>query len=181
MLRERASVLLLYVHCLSCVDLPIGDLWLKHNRSHRFRINFTVSEVYPIGSLRYLKTQAESAQEWSGCEVGYVQNSKLFQNVKKNCSFVWNYEKEKCIVVKKTYCILCVLDRASSWYLNKGWPTRWHLHYYILLYMFRVSQHPSSGILKTVTATSGTGNNTGTATSLQRGLTSSTIFFHIIS
>jgi len=38
-------------------------------------------------------------------------------------------------------------------------------------YMFRVSQHPSSGVLKTVTATSGTGHNTGTATSLQRGLT----------
>ena len=37
------------------------------------------------------------------------------------------------------------------------------------LYMFRVSQHPSSGALKTVTAASGTGNNTGTATSLQRG------------
>ena len=36
--------------------------------------------------------------------------------------------------------------------------------------MFRVSQHPSSGVLKTVTATSGTGHNTGTATSLQRGL-----------
>jgi len=35
--------------------------------------------------------------------------------------------------------------------------------------MFRVSQHPSSGILKTVTAISGTGHNTGTATSLQRG------------
>ena len=32
--------------------------------------------------------------------------------------------------------------------------------------MFRVSQHPSSGVLKTVTATSGTGHNTGTATSL---------------
>jgi len=32
------------------------------------------------------------------------------------------------------------------------------------LYMFRVSQHPSSGVLKTVTAAS------GTATSLQRGL-----------
>ena len=26
------------------------------------------------------------------------------------------------------------------------------------LYMFRVSQHPSSGVLKTVTATSGTGH-----------------------
>jgi len=33
--------------------------------------------------------------------------------------------------------------------------------------MFRVSQHPSSGVLKTVT---GTGHNIGTATSLQRGL-----------
>jgi len=31
------------------------------------------------------------------------------------------------------------------------------------LYMFRVSQHPSSGVLKTVTATSGRGHNTGTA------------------
>jgi len=37
------------------------------------------------------------------------------------------------------------------------------------LYMFRVSQHPSSGVLKTVNAASGTGHNTGTATSLQRG------------
>jgi len=36
--------------------------------------------------------------------------------------------------------------------------------------MFRVSQHPSSGALKIVTATSGIGHNTGTATSLQRGL-----------
>jgi len=34
------------------------------------------------------------------------------------------------------------------------------------LYMFRVSQHTSSGVLKTVTATSGTGHNTGTATYL---------------
>jgi len=33
--------------------------------------------------------------------------------------------------------------------------------------MFRVSQHPSSGVLKTVTAASGTGHNIGTATSLQ--------------
>jgi len=34
-------------------------------------------------------------------------------------------------------------------------------------YMFRVSQHPSSGVLKTVTAASGAGHNTGTAASLQ--------------
>jgi len=38
------------------------------------------------------------------------------------------------------------------------------------LYMFRVSQHPSSGVLKTVTVTYRTGRNAGTATSLQRGL-----------
>jgi len=38
------------------------------------------------------------------------------------------------------------------------------------LYMFRVSQHPLSGALKTVPATSGIGHNTGTATSFQRGL-----------
>jgi len=37
------------------------------------------------------------------------------------------------------------------------------------LYMFRVSQHQSSGALKTVTATSGIGHNTGTATSFQHG------------
>jgi len=39
-----------------------------------------------------------------------------------------------------------------------------------LLYVFRASQHPSSGVLKTVTAASGTDHNTGTATFLQRGL-----------
>ena len=35
--------------------------------------------------------------------------------------------------------------------------------------MFRVSQYPSSGVLKTVTAASGTGHNIGTATFFQRG------------
>ena len=36
--------------------------------------------------------------------------------------------------------------------------------------MFRVSQHPSSGVLKTVPTASGTGHTTCTATPLQRGL-----------
>ena len=40
----------------------------------------------------------------------------------------------------------------------------------ISLYMFLMSPHLSSGVLKTVTAASGTGHDTGTATSLQRGL-----------
>ena len=38
------------------------------------------------------------------------------------------------------------------------------------LYMFRASQHQSSGALKTVTATSGIGHNAGAATFFQRGL-----------
>ena len=38
------------------------------------------------------------------------------------------------------------------------------------LYMFRVSQHQSSGVPKTVTAAAGTGHSTGAASSLQRGL-----------
>jgi len=40
---------------------------------------------------------------------------------------------------------LCVLDRALSWYLNKGWPTRWHLLHYLLLNMFQTLIRPSSG------------------------------------
>ena len=39
-----------------------------------------------------------------------------------------------------------------------------------LLYMSRVSQHPSSGVLKTVPAASSTSHTTCTATPLQRGL-----------
>ena len=38
------------------------------------------------------------------------------------------------------------------------------------LYMFRASQHPSSGVLKTVSATSGISHGTGIATSFHRGL-----------
>ena len=43
--------------------------------------------------------------------------------------------------------ILCLLDRASSWYFNKGRPTWWHLLYYVnlLLNIFRMLIHPSSG------------------------------------
>jgi len=48
------------------------------------------------------------------------------------------------------------------------------------LYMFRMSQHLSSGVLKTVTATSSTGHNTGTATSFQRG-PSGWIFINIFN
>ena len=38
------------------------------------------------------------------------------------------------------------------------------------LYMFRVSQHPPSGVLEAVTTASGTGHTNGTANPFQRGL-----------
>ena len=47
--------------------------------------------------------------------------------------------------------------------------------------MFRVSQHPSSGVLKTVTAASGTGHNTGTATALPRGLIRPNQYLHTVA
>ena len=49
-----------------------------------------------------------------------------------------------------------------------------------LLYMFRLSQHPSSGVLKTVPAASGTGHTTCTATLLQRGLIGTAVPFRPI-
>jgi len=45
-----------------------------------------------------------------------------------------------------------------------------HLFTATSLYMFRASQHPSSGVLKTVSATSGIGHDIGTVTSFHRGL-----------
>ena len=47
-----------------------------------------------------------------------------------------------------------------------------NLFYWKSLYMFLLSQHPSSGVLKTVTTASSTGHNIGPigpATSFQRG------------
>jgi len=41
---------------------------------------------------------------------------------------------------------------------------------------FGCPQHPSLGVLNTVTAASGTGHNIGTATSLQRGLSVNNFF-----
>jgi len=63
--------------------------------------------------------------------------------------------------------------RVRTYYINKSptWCILCSLIYFTAksLYMFRVTQYPSSGVLKTVTAASGTGHNIGPATSFQRG------------
>ena len=55
--------------------------------------------------------------------------------------------------------------RYRSKYRYSYFPPTWPGPYLATL----VTQHPSSGVLKTVTAASGTGHNISTATSLQRG------------
>jgi len=57
----------------------------------------------------------------------------------------------------------------SSSYLIFGLPLRLVAYSFPYNIFFGVA-HPSSGVLKTVTAASGTGHNIGTATSIQRGL-----------
>ena len=63
-------------------------------------------------------------------------------------------------------------ERFKIVYINKSptWCKLCSLIYFTAksLYMYWVSQHPSSGVLKTVTAASGTGHNIGPATSFQR-------------
>jgi len=65
------------------------------------------------------------------------------------------------------------LAKSSFFNVNKN-PTDSKVCRYLftakLLYMFRVSQHPSSGVLKTVPAASGTGHNTCAVTPLERDL-----------
>jgi len=73
------------------------------------------------------------------------------------------------IIRIKVHFILLLLATFS---VNKN-PTDATLCRYLftakLLYMFQVSQHPSSGVLKTVPVASGTGHTTCTAIPL-RGL-----------
>jgi hypothetical protein len=44
-LRDRTSMLLLYLGCLSCLVLSVVELWLKHNWVHRLKINRTQRSV----------------------------------------------------------------------------------------------------------------------------------------
>jgi len=80
------------------------------------------------------------------------------------------------------WCSCSCIDLLSVWHqwiLNSWFRASWfnvnkkvqldatvcrHLFTARSLYMFRVSQHPSSGVLKTVSTTSGIGHDAGTAT-----------------
>jgi hypothetical protein len=102
MLPERASILLLYVHCLSCLNLSIGYLWLKHNWAHRLRINRTQRSIRLVRYDTWRRKQSRLRNGWDA----KMDKSKTVHCfwMAKNCSFFWNSEKGKCVVVKKTYC-----------------------------------------------------------------------------
>ena len=89
----------------------------------------------------------------------------------KYCRSLWveKYKQTSWIVVYDgltlCWCCLCAGVVSTELYVNKI-PTDATVCRYLftakLLYMFRVSQHPSSGVLKTVPASSGTGHTTCT-------------------
>ena len=122
--------------------------------------------------LFVMKTYKNLCQNWNHCSqnMGYrilnvnrnllaklfvsnTSNNKQLQlqyNLHTWCAYCKHLKKVivKCRTPDIWYIFLCVLDRASSWYLNKGWPTTLHLLYYILLNMFQTLIHPSSGASK---------------------------------
>ena len=49
----------------------------------------------------------------------------------------------RCVLV--LWCVIKCGNGEAGRRLNKGWPTRWHLLYYILLNMFQTLIRPSSG------------------------------------
>jgi len=99
---------------------------------------------------------------------------------------VWVYYRKRLSQSKHAILLLitklCIipfykLEARGSVHHNSMWiknPTDATVCRYLftakLLYMFWVSQHPSSGVSKTVPAASGTGHTTCTATPLLRGL-----------
>ena len=88
--------------------------------------------------------------------------------------YIWVTVRKFCFDQRSIWWILNSWFRASWFNVNKkvqlDATVCRHLFTAKSLYMFRASQHPSSGVLKTVSATSGIGHDTGTATSFWHGL-----------
>ena len=82
-----------------------------------------------------------------GLRRGYVKGVELQLSLPTILHGISDWEKVSVssLSLQDQTVFLCVLDRASSWYLNKGRPTRWHLLYYLLLNIFQMLIHPSSG------------------------------------
>ena len=86
------------------------------------------------------------------CSVSYLVTCEI-----RNFSWfiVWKMEDSCLIITYKFKNVLCkyfpenwrLWREINLWilFLNKGWPARWHLLYYLLLNMFQTLIRPSSG------------------------------------
>jgi hypothetical protein len=85
-----------------------------------------------------------------------------------------NFKVCKSVHYRTIQIITNLMQHFSSFNVNKKIQLHATVHKHLFtaksLYMFRASLRPSSGVLKTVTATSGIGYSIGTAASFQRGL-----------
>ena len=124
--------------------------------------------------MKWLGHMNRRDQTMSGMKItDNTQNKPYYTDWNK--IWTWNrYKFQEIWWRNKSNC-----DFLSSWFrasysiLIKIQPdatVRRYLFTAKSFYMFRVSHHPSPGVLKTVNAAFGTGHNTGTATSLQCGL-----------
>ena len=103
----------------------------------------------------------------------YLINGTIFEKELLNTKCVFWFSLQ---LLSETFHILRRIQRDMIKYVNKNVQLDSavcrHLFTAKSLYVFLASPRPSSGALKTVTATSGIGRNTGTATSFHRGLIS---------
>ena len=93
------------------------------------------------------------------CGSGSGDNITVILSELPGCKFCAYQETEQNITLVRYRCAVLIKIEPDATVCRYLFTAK-------SLYMFRVSQHPSSGVLKTVTAASDTGHNTGTATSL---------------
>jgi len=101
-----------------------------------FPLTNTLSETVTF-TATFLSSTKNSNDACSGSYTVLPQMGKGFTANK----VAWNLDTTNIL-------ILCILDSASSWYLNKGRPIWWHLFYYVNLplNMFWMLIHPFSGV-----------------------------------
>ena len=123
------------------------DEHMAARNMYRIEINIQEETVRQVGYSQGWRQDARSTEH-------NIQRSVIIKVHMLHVKYSWFllYSKEMLIKIQPDATVCRYLFTAKS------------------VYMFRVSQHRSSGVLKTVTAASSTGHNTGTATSLQCGL-----------
>ena len=146
--------------------------WYTFSLSHLSNLitQIILRWVIPVVLINYIIIR-NVLNIWS--KHNYILSHRLVHTT--TCFGPVYWPSSDCIInLISSYTILNSWFRASWFNVNKkvqlDATVCRHLFTAQSLYMFQVSQHPSSGVLKTISATSGIGHDTGTAASFQRGL-----------